>query len=835
MITGKYTGLTSEQVKVQRKKSEVQKLQKEGLPGWLEILLSIITEPLFLILVATAGIYFLLGENEEAWIMLAALGFVSGISLFQEHRSSRAEKALKSLLEPKIKVFRNAEFLMIEQEDLVLEDVFLIEDGDLIPADAKLLESHDLTINESILTGESIPLYKGLDSNDRDIFQGTQVMSGYGIAEVKFLGRETRLGKIQQQLKNIQAVKTPIQIQIQNFVQKMVQFGLVAFAIIWAIQYYITQNFIFGLLKGLTLSMSVLPEEIPVAFSTFMALGALQLYKNQVLVKNPMTVETLGGVSVLCLDKTGTITENQMQLEGIYSFQEGKLSQLKERHASANKVIEFAMWSSEESPFDPMEQSIHQAYEQICTEDLRLVFSMVREYPLAGRPPMMIHVFENPEGQQLLACKGGLESVIKICGLTPEEEKRLVEQSQSLADLGHRVLAVAGSNERLSDFPADPFEFKMQMLGLVSFYDPPKKNIKDTIRKFYQAGIDVKILSGDFSNTTLAVARQIGIQQTSKYCTGDEVMAMNEQSLVLELNSTAVFSRMYPEAKLKVIETLKNSGQIVSMTGDGVNDGPALKASHIGIAMGRKGSELARRSSSLILANDDLSKLVDGIALGRRIYENLKKAIQYIISIHIPIILIVTLPLIFFWDYTDFFSPVHVVFLELIMGPTCSIVFENEPIEPQSMVKPPRKSTNELFTWSELNTSIVQGLVITAFCLAITRYAMYASYPEEKVRSLLYTNLVFANLFLTLVNRSFIESIWTTLRYKNKLVPLILGISILALMTTLYHPALQTVFRFEALKFAEVMMCAGLGFLSVIWMEFFKWRRRKSGSNYSKG
>ncbi|MBK9109350.1 MAG: cation-translocating P-type ATPase [Saprospiraceae bacterium] len=828
MITGKYTGLSSDQVEQQRKKFGSNLIKSKNPPKWLEIIVNILSEPLFLILVATAGIYFLLGEQNEAYIMLAALVFVSGISLFQENRSSKAEKALQSILEPKTKVIRNSNLMLLEIQELVVDDIFMIEDGEIVPADAILLESHDLSINESILTGESVALYKGSDSKDFEIFQGTQVMSGYAVAKVRHVGISTKLGEIQTSLHQIKSEKTPIQIQIRSFVSKMVQFGLFAFLIIWAIQYYITQNFIFGLLKGLTLSMSLLPEEIPVAFSTFMALGTLHLYKKQVLVKNPMTVETLGGVTVICLDKTGTITENKMQLKGLYDLRQDQISDTENLQTSHLTVLEYSMWASEESPFDPMEQSIHQLYEKLNTKDLRKHFRMVKEYPLTGLPPVMVHVFENQEGQQIIACKGGLESVLKLCKLQEEDLSRIMNKYDHFANMGHRVLAVAKGKTYVTDLPDDPYAFEMEMLGLVTFYDPPKQNIAETIHSFYKAGIEVKILSGDYANTTSAIARQIGIKNTDKTITGSEVMAMNEQSLVSVIKSKTIFARMFPEAKCKVIQALKNSGEIVSMTGDGVNDGPALKASHIGIAMGQRGSELARKTASLILAQDDLSRLVDAIALGRRIYENLKKAIQYIISIHIPIILIVTLPVLFFWDINDFFSPIHVIFLELIMGPTCSILFENEPIEPHSMSKPPRKAALDLFTWGELNLSILQGLAITLVCLLLARYYMYINQPEDKVRSMLYTCLVFANIFLTLVNRSFIESVLKTLRYKNKLVPIIIGISLIALMLSLSVPSIREIFQFDVLNYKELLLCLCLGLLSVIWVEVYKWFQRKS-------
>ncbi|MCC6754372.1 MAG: cation-translocating P-type ATPase [Saprospiraceae bacterium] len=823
----RYQGLSHIEVLRRRALHGENFLNPTGRPAWLEWLLPVVSEPLFLILVLTAALYFLLGENGEGTIMLVALAFVSGISLFQENRSRKAERALRGLLEPRARVYRTGALVSIPYREIVVGDVLVVEDGDVVPADGVLLESHDLTIDESLLTGESASLYKGMDSEDRSLFQGTQVLSGYGVAEVVNTGRATRFGAIHVSMESIRAEKTPIQVQIQQFVRRMVQLGLVAFLAIWAIHSAITQNLVYGLLKGLTLSMSLLPEEIPVAFSTFMALGAMHLYRKKVLVKTPSTVEALGAVTVICLDKTGTITENEMRLCGLYDVRTGQITTDIASDARESDIVECAMWASETEPFDPMERSIHAMYAATHAIDRRKEFTMIREYPLSGKPPVMTHVFANGEGETMVACKGGLESVMAMCELTDGQREALLRQSAYFGDLGHRILAIARGLQTGGPLPDDQFAIRMEMLGLISFVDPPKSNMHKTLQAFREAGIRVKILSGDYANTTLAIARQLGMEKTERSLTGEEVLRMSPGALNEELSRHSVFARMFPEAKLRVIEALKRTGEIVAMTGDGVNDAPALKAAHIGIAMGQRGSELARKTSSLILADDDISRMVDGIALGRRIYENLKKAIQYIISIHIPIILIVTIPVVFLWEFTDFFTPVHVIFLELIMGPTCSILFENEPIEPRSMQQPPRKFTADLFTWRELSTSMVQGLVITAVCLGLAWYCLMRGDSEARTRTLLYTSLVFSNIFLTLVNRSFIESAFATLRYRNALVPVILGLSLAALLLTLYHPGVRTLFLFEPLAPREVLLCMGLGFVAVGWMEVVKWRWRR--------
>lgn len=828
IVSGKYIGLSDTEVQQQRSVHGSNHVETKVGSRWLELLKGIAFEPLFLILLVTAGLYVLLGEHEEALVMFIAIVFVASISLFQENRSTNAQKALKNILEPKARVFRNGSLIELSNDQLVVADLVLVEDGDVLPADGLIIESHDFSVNESILTGESLAIFKSKENGDQRLFQGTLVSSGYCVLELTAVGENTELGKIGKTVQQQKGEKTPIQIQINQFVKSMVQFGLLAFLLIWAIQYYITQNIVYGLLKGLTLSMSILPEEIPVAFSTFMALGALHLYRKKVLVKKPMTVETLGAVSVICLDKTGTITENRMQLYGLYDYKEDRFIENFGQQAHFNETLEYAMWASEESPFDPMEQSIHACYSQCCPTDQRSEFKMYKEYPLSGKPPIMTHVFRNDKGSQIIAVKGGVEGILAQCELSQAQLEKIIKITEQLASKGHRILGVGRGLKSIEGLPDEQGEFKFEFLGLVSFYDPPRGDIQETLQSFYKAGVDVKILSGDYPQTTYAIAKQIGIRNAESMISGDQIAGMNQRELCAAVQQYSLFTRMHPDAKTRVIEALKQNGEIVAMTGDGVNDGPALKAAHIGIAMGQRASELARKSASLILADDHIAHMVDGIALGRRIYENLKKAIQYIISIHIPIILIVTLPLLLFWRFSDIFNPVHVIFLELIMGPTCSIIYENEPIESTSMSRPPRKTQTTLFTWKELSLSIIQGLVITFTCLSIAQIFISSGATEQKARTALYTCLIFSNLFLTIVNRSFVESAWSTLRYKNILIPLVLCVSLAMLGLSIYQVELRKIFGFESLRYQEVLTCLAFAFVGVIWVELFKWYKRYS-------
>ena len=607
----------------------------------------------------------------------------------------------------------------------------------------------------------------------------------------------------------------------------MVLAGAVVFVLVWVINYLQSHQLLDSLLKSLTLAMSILPEEIPVAFTTFMALGAWRLMKLGIVVKQMKTVETLGSATVICTDKTGTITENKMSLAKLFLLGSEDIRDAENTTDDSEKaLLRLAMWASEPIPFDPMEIALHDAYAKTYGEDERPHYKMIHEYPLDGKPPMMTHLFEDKAGHRIIATKGAPEALMKVSKLSAAEKNQIENAIDRLAVDGYRLLAVAEADFAGNDFPATQQEFQFKFKGMVAFYDPPKKNIKAVLKRFYKAGITVKIVTGDNAATTTAIAKQIGFEGYEKSITGEELMQLSDEALKATVLDTQVFTRMFPEAKLKIIEALKAQHEIVAMTGDGVNDGPALKAAHIGIAMGKKGTEIAKQAASLILVNDNFSKMVNAVAMGRKIYTNLKKAIQYIISIHIPIILTVFVPLVLGWVYPNIFTPVHIIFLELIMGPTCSIIYENEPMEANTMKQKPRPFTTTFFNWKELTTSIIQGLLITAGTLFAYQYALYRGFPESTTRTMVFTVLVAANVFLTLVNRSFYYSILTTLKYKNNLVPLIIGVTIAITALLLYVPPFARFFLFTPLDLVQIATCIGIGFVSVIWYELIKWRKR---------
>lgn len=820
-----FSGLSSSEAELRKRKKEKSVAQQSEI---LIIIKETVLEPIFILLIVSSIVYFLLGETSEAIFLLLAVILVSAISFFQTYRSRKALSLLEALTASKTKVIRNNEIIEINAEDIVNDDLLISEEGSLLAADGIIIHSNDFAVNESALTGESFSVSKSPQDGQNIVFQGTLAVSGLAVYRVTATGSESRASKLAAIARDIKTEKAPLYLQILSFVKKMTLVGMICFLLVLGINYYQTHEFLNSLLSALTLAMSILPEEIPVAFTTFMALGAWKLTKTSILVRDLNTVETLGAATVICIDKTGTITENKMELASIFNLKNRQtfIAQDIKNQTDLDEVTHYGMWASEPVPFDPMEIALHKAYERQASKDERADFKMIHEYPLGGKPPMMTHIFENSEEKRIIAAKGAAEAILAVSEVSANDLELIHQKIQEFAGNGYRVLAVARTEFNGKTFPERQQDFQFVFLGLIAFYDPPKHNIEQVFKKFYDAGIAVKIITGDNALTTSAIARQCGFRTGEKSLDGEQLIHMSDEELLREADNVNIFTRMFPEAKLRIINILKQKGHVVAMTGDGVNDSLALKSSHIGIAMGKRGSEVARQASSLILTDDNLAHMVEAIAIGRRIYENLKKAIQYIISIHIPIILIVTVPLMLFWKYTNIFSPVHVIFLELIMGPTCSIIFENEPIEANSMNKPPRKLSSTFFSLNELSLSIIQGLAITVSCLWIGYYYMENNHSIEEVRTIIYTTLILSNVFLTLSNRSFYYSILQTIRYKNNLIPLILGVSILILLLSIYITPFQTIFQFVPLSSEKLFYCLIAAFAGVIWIEFFKFRKR---------
>ena len=820
-------GLTDDEVKASRQRNGYNRLEEIRKNTWFDLVVDILKEPMLILLIIISLIYVIVGDYGEAAFMFVAIVALTAISFYQDNRSKKALEELEKLNEPLSKVIRNSQIVEIPTHEIVVGDLCVTEEGKNINADGVIVYSNDFSVNESSLTGESFSVFKDSKSEDNLVYSGTVTVSGLAVFKVKKIGSETRVGKIGESILNIKEEISPLQIQIRKFVKWMAVVGIVIFLMVCIFSYIKTGDLVTSLLSGLTLAMSVLPEEIPVAFTTFMALGAWKLMRQGIIIKRSSIVETLGSTTVICTDKTGTITENSMKLQHLYNYLSDKIYEEKEfKNDDLSELIDYAMWSSEPVPFDPMEITLHKTYDETQKNDLRKEYKMFHEYPLEGKPPMMTHLFENENKDRIIAAKGAPEAILNVSRLSETEKEKIRDIIKTFGQQGYRVLGVAKSHFEGNNFPKRQQDFVFEFLGLTVFYDPPKKGIEEVFQSIYDAGIKVKVITGDNEDTTKAIAIQAGIINMAPALNGSEIMNNTEEALMEISEKTTLFTRMFPDAKLAIVHALKKKGEVVAMLGDGVNDGPALKAAHIGVAMGSKGTEIAKSAAALVITNDDLEKLIVGIAAGRRIYNNIKKAVQYIISIHIPIILTVSMPLFLGWIFPHIFTPVHVIFLELVMGPTCSIVYENESMEKNTMKQPPRAIGDTFLSLSELGISFIQGVVITLGILFVYQFTVQNGGDEATTRAMVFSTLIFANILLSFVNRSFFYSVLESFRNRN---PLLIGISILVLgllFAILYVKPVSLFFKVTALNIDELGFTVFIAAVSVLWFEIYKYVRR---------
>lgn len=811
-------GLTSPEVIDSRKRHGSNQLYARRRHSWLHALLQVVREPMFMLLAAACAIYFAISDWTEAWLMFASILFVAGIEIVQEYRSDRALEALRKFTAAQVRVVRDGVRFEIPAEELVVGDILFFSEGERVAADAEVFQQNDLSIDEAVLTGESLPVEK---IAQMIVYQGTTVASGQGVGRVAAVGEQTEFGKLGKSIESLEPEPTPLQRQIERFVKQMGALGAAAFALVFALNYWHDGHLLSALLFSLTVAMALIPEEIPVAFSSFMALGAYRMTRKNLLAKQPKTVESLGSATVICLDKTGTITENQMSVAAAEDF------------SGRERTLEFAMWASEPEPFDAMERAIHQAFsDKIGSAALHKNFSLAHEYALSGVPPMMTHIWQNAENERIVACKGAVERVLDVCDLAENARQIALDHARELAGKGYRVLGVASAAHDGDTFHAHQNDYDWQFEGLVAFYDPPKKNIREVLAQFYEAGVAVKMLTGDHANTALNIAEQSGLRHNGTAMTGAEIMQCTENQLLEKVREVNVFARMFPDAKLRVVEALKKNGEVVAMTGDGVNDGPALKAAQIGVAMGQKGTEIAKSAASLVLLDDDLASMATAIEFGRRIYDNLRKAIRYIISIHLPIVLTVVAPLVFGWQFLHILTPIHVIFLELIMDPTCAIAFENEPSEPNLLRKPPRSASASLFSFNELIVSVLQGIIISLGVLAMYHFGIQTGSSEATTRSLVFVAIIFSNIFLTFANRSFEHTIRRTIFFPNPLIWWISGIAAGITFAIVYVPFLQNLFKLAPLSAGQFALSMAVALASVGWIEVWKAFRQKRGQAF---
>ncbi|MEZ4524316.1 MAG: cation-translocating P-type ATPase [Desulfobacterales bacterium] len=742
-----------------------------------QIALEIVREPMFLLLLSCGLLYLLSGEIQEAVMLLGFVFAVMGITFYQERKSERALEALRELASPLARVIRDGEKMRIPGREVVREDILLLSEGDRVPADARILDCLNLSADESLLTGESVPVRKvRFAENSRHsaapaaapggddqpfVYSGSLIVSGQGIAQVMRTGAETEIGKIGKALHGLDPEDTPLQQQTAKLVRNLAVMGLML-CIFVVIVFGLTRgDWLHAFLAGLSLAMAMLPEEFPVVLTIFLAIGAWRISRHNVLTRRVPAVETLGSATVLCVDKTGTLTQNRMTVSDLYAngrFMEigSGLSSLPEEF---HEVVEYSLLASPSDPFDPMEKAMKELGTATLahTEHLHKDRILEREYPLSQELLAMSRVWRSPEGKDyIIAAKGAPEAIADLCHFSPEQNRDLCKAIAELSSRGRRVIGVASARFRKSRLPGEQHAFHFTFEGLLGLTDPLRPGVREAIAECYRAGIRTIMITGDYPGTARNIARQLGLKNPDEYLTGPELAEMEEEELARRAREVNIFARMVPEQKLGLVEALKKNREVVAMTGDGVNDAPALKAAHIGIAMGGRGTDVAREAASLVLLDDDFSSIVKAVKMGRRIFANLRKAMRYIFSVHVPIAGMSLMPVLFHWPLALF--PVHIVFLELIIDPACSIVFEAEEAEKDCMDQPPRDPGEPLFGKQAVLISLMQGLVILCAVLIIYGWALTV-HGEQSARALAFMTLVISNLALIFANRSETRSI----------------------------------------------------------------------------
>lgn len=804
------------------------------------IALEVVREPMFLLLIAAGAIYLVLGDVREAAMLLGFVLVVMGITLYQERKTERALEALRDLSSPRALVIRSGLQKRIPGREVVRDDVIVLSEGDRVPADAVLLSCVNLSVDESLLTGESAAVRKSSCDGSTEmarpggddlpfVYSGTLVVQGFGVARVRSTAMDTEIGKIGQALQTIAPEETPLQKETGRLVRTLAVIGLSLCVVVVVVYGLTRENWLNGLLAGIALAMAVLPEEFPVVLTVFLALGAWRISRKRVLTRRVPAVETLGSASVLCVDKTGTLTLNRMSVRKILVG--GRLYDLDDSSGplpeDIHEILEFSILASPVDPFDPMEITLREAGRKSLsnTEHLHDNWTLVQEYPLSKQLLAMSRVWKSPDSTQyVIAAKGAPEAVADICHLDEGEIRALSEKINVMAGEGLRIIGVAKAGFVQKDLPGGQHDFSFRFLGLIGFADPVRPGVADALGECYTAGIRVVMITGDYPVTARNIAAQIGLDPGEGIITGPELETMSNAELQERIAKVNIFARVVPEQKLYIVNALKANGEVVAMTGDGVNDAAALKSAHIGIAMGGRGTDVAREASDLVLLDDDFSSIVQAVKMGRRIFDNLKKAMAYIFAIHVPIAGMSLLPVLFNWPLV--LLPVHIVFLELIIDPACSVVFEAEPEEEKVMHRPPRDLREPLFDRQTIAFSLLQGVSVLLIVIAVFAVAMYRGQGEDDARALSFTTLIIANLGLILTNRSWSHVILHTLRSPNAALWWVSGGALFFLGAVLYIPFLRALFHFDTLHPIDLVICLAAGIVSILWFEGLKMARR---------
>ncbi|MEQ1513768.1 MAG: cation-translocating P-type ATPase [Lysobacteraceae bacterium] len=805
--------------------------------GWSRMLFDVVREPMLLLLVAAAVLYLLLGEARDAAILGASVLLVIALTLYQELRSEHALQALRDLSSPRARVLRDGVEQTMAARELVVGDMISVAEGDRVPADARIVEGAGLELDESLLTGESMPVRRSASSHTDDdgaqstIRAGTLVVRGDGMAEVTATGAHTEMGRIGASLQTLQAERTPLQHEMRRVVVLFASIGMASCVLMIVLYGWLRGDWLQALLAGITLAMSNIPEEFPVVLTVFLALGGWRMARQRVLVRRPPAIEALGAVTVLCTDKTGTLTENRMALQEIATMRNtatvNTATALDAAHDDASRaLLRCARLASAHETHDPMDRAILDA----VTDDSARTENLHR-YPLSSALPMYANVWRIDNAPSLVvACKGAPETVAILCGLAPEPLAEAMTQVGAMAQRGLRVIATAEAEwPHEAALPEDARSFRYRWHGLLGFADPLRAGVPAAVAEARAAGVRVVMLTGDHPDTARNIAAQAGLSERPQVALGADLAALDDAAFAAAADEVDVFARVRPEHKLRLVEALKANGAVVAMTGDGVNDAPALTTAHVGVAMGARGTDVAREASSIVLLDDDFASIVRAIRMGRAIYDNIRRAARYIIAVHIPITGLALLPLLL--DAPLILLPLHIVFLEMIVDPACSFVFEREPPAEDIMRRPPRAPDARLIDAATFAGSIGRGLLAFVAVLAVYLLAGRAGLAATQQAALAFTALVIGNLGLIVLHRSG-GSLWRTLRRPNPAFAVVSALTLALLAAITLLPGAGAWFGFAPPPLAWLLLAAATPPMLLFAVDLIerRWAERRRGN-----
>jgi len=835
-VQAEHQGLTSAEAAKKLLTEGSNSLPSSKPASMVSIALGVVKEPMFILLVACGALYMTMGDIREGIMLLVFVFVIMGIEFFQQKKTEKALDALKDMASPRALVIRDGAEIRIAGIEVVTGDLIVLQEGDRVPADATVIDSVNLLADESLLTGEAIPVRKCIwDGTEKNVqpggddlpfvYSGSMIVQGNGIAKVSCTGINTEIGKIGKALQGVSEEPTRLKREMTSLVKKLTILAIVLCVLV-IVGFTITHGSLLnGFLAGITLAMAILPEEFPVILTVFMALGAWRMSKTKVLTRNPSAIETLGSATVLCTDKTGTLTENKMTVTRLYNGKDFlTVSSQQALHPDFHEIVEYGILSSQTKPFDPMEKAIISLGNFFLegTEHIHSNWEMMREHSLSKQLMAMsrVYSFKNTS-EKVIAAKGSPEAIFELCHLDKSSIKRLLRAAEELAKEGLRVLGVAKAKINASPLPELQHGFDFDFIGLIALSDPIRKNVKQAIGHCLKAGIRVIMITGDYPITAKHIASEIGLQNPDTCITGQELNEMTEDELCVRIKGISVFARVIPEQKLKIVNALKKNGEIVAMTGDGINDAPALKSANIGIAMGKRGTDVAREASSLVLIDDNFLSIVSAIKMGRRIFDNLQKAFGYTFAIHVPIAGLSLIPILL-GDFPIILWPVHIVFLELIIDPACSIIFEAEKAEKNIMQRPPKGIDQAFFGGNKILLSCMQGVGILLITLAVYFIAFYQGHGAKEVRAMSFITLIASNIAIILANRSWTEHIFQIIVSPNRAVRWVVCGAILFMVIILNTQFLLDLFQFDRPSIINMAFCILAGFSSIIWFEIYK-------------